>query len=321
MYMKIDTHQHYWAYAAADFPWISADMPTLQQDCAPADVAPALQVAGVDAVLAVQARSCAAETDYLLGLARTNPKIVGVVGWTDLCAAKVHETLDTYAGQPRLKGFRHILQDEPELSSLICNPDFNRGLKALQARRLVYDVLVFEHQIMAVVDFCARHDAHWLVLDHVGKPGIRDWPRSQRPSLYQGTLLGGSANSGMQAGDRSNTSSRWQASLRALAGMPHVVCKLSGLVTETDWASGAGLSPDDSETILACFDRALELFGPDRILYGSDWPVCQLAAPYAVVHGLAQRWANSRLTRDEQHAFWCGNAQRCYNLEPTPANP
>ena len=289
--MKIDTHQHYWAYTAEHFPWISADMPALQKDCVPADVAPALQAAGVDAVLAVQARSMAAETDYLLALAQSNPRIVGVVGWTDLCAPDVADTLDGYGGQALLKGMRHILQDEPDLPSLIRSPAFSRGVRALQQRGLVYDVLVFERQMSAVVDFCARHNTHWLVLDHVGKPAIREW---QGP----------------------HASNRWLASLRALASMPHVVCKLSGLVTETDWARSTALSPQDASTIQECFDRALELFGPHRILYGSDWPVCQLATPYEAVHGLAQRWANSRLTRHEQDAFWGGNAQRCYGLQP-----
>ena len=288
--MKIDSHQHYWRYDADDFPWISDSMPALQQDCAPRDVAPALQAADVDAVLAVQARSCAAETDYLLGLAQANPQIVGVVGWTDLCAPSVGEALDRYADQPLLKGMRHILQDEADLGALVRQPGFGQGLKALQQRGLVYDVLVFDRQMSAVLELCGRHTAHWLVLDHVGKPCIRDW--ASKPEVP----------------------SRWLASLRALAAMPHVVCKLSGLVTEADWAGGHGLQPQDSKTMLECFDRALELFGPNRILYGSDWPVCQLAAPYEAVHGLAQRWANSRLTAREQNAFWSGTAQRVYGL-------
>jgi L-fuconolactonase len=293
--MKIDTHQHYWHYVAEDFPWISAGMPALQKDCVPGDVLPAQQAAGVDAVVAVQARSCADETDFLLGLAHTYPQIVGVVGWTDLCAPNVHEALDRYAGQSLLKGFRHILQDEPALPAFLRNPDFSCGVKAVQQRGLVYDVLVFDRQMSSVVDFCARHNGHWLVLDHVGKPCIRDWTT------------------------RAEVPSRWLASLRALAAMPHVVCKLSGLVTEADWVGGNGLQSQDAKTMLECFDRALEVFGPNRILYGSDWPVCQLAAPYEAVHGLAQRWANTRLTAQEQNAFWSGNAQRCYDLKPSAA--
>lgn len=288
--MKIDSHQHYWHYVAQDFPWISADMPALQQDCQPTDVLPALHSAGVDAVLAVQARSRADETGYLLGLAKVHPQIVGVVGWTDLCAAEVSDTLDAYANQPLLKGFRHILQDEPQLGAFMRQPAFSRGVKAVQARGLVYDVLVFDWQISAVVDFCARHNRHWLVLDHVGKPCVKDWlTKAEVPS-------------------------RWLASLRALAAMPHVMCKLSGLVTEGHWAAAQGVQAQDDRIMLACFDRALELFGPNRILFGSDWPVCQLAAQYEAVHGLAQRWASSRLSRTEQDAFWSANAQRCYGL-------
>jgi L-fuconolactonase len=245
---------------------------------------------GVDAVVAVQARSSADETDYLLELALTHPQIVGVVGWTDLCATHVRDTLDGYSDQPLLKGFRHILQDEAQLPALMRNPHFSCGVTALQQRRLVYDVLVFDHQVSSVLDFCARHDDYWLVLDHVGKPCIRDWDG-------QNEVL-----------------ARWLAGLRAMASMPHVVCKLSGLVTEANWAGGNGHTPEGEKVMLQCFDRALELFGPERVMYGSDWPVCQLAAPYAVVHGLAQRWANSRLTSTQQDAFWSGNAVRCYGL-------
>lgn len=294
--MKVDSHQHYWRYAAEDFPWINDGMPALQKDCGPGEVLPALHSAGVDWVVAVQARSCADETDYLLGLAESRPQIAGVVGWTDLCAADVSARLDRYANQTLLKGFRHILQDEPQLPALLGNADFSRGVKAVQQRGLVYDVLVFDWQIPAVVDFCARHNHHWLVLDHVGKPCIRDW-------LNKAEVPG-----------------RWLAGMRALASMPHVVCKLSGLVTESDWTAGNGVLAQDARIMLDCFDRALELFGPNRILYGSDWPVCQLAAPYEAVHGLAQRWAHTRLTAREQNAFWSGNAVRCYDLKlPTAA--
>lgn len=289
--MKIDTHQHYWRYQPQDFPWISEGMPALRRDCLPPDIAPGLAAAGVDAVVAVQARSCEQETDDLLALARAHTHIVGVVGWTDLTAPTVDDALDRHAGNPLLKGYRHILQDEPQLGAVLANPDFGRGVKALQQRGLVYDVLVFDHQMSAVVQFCARHNNHWLVLDHLGKPAIREWHTSKV------------------------VPSRWLANMRDLASMPHVVCKLSGLVTETPWATSNGVSPEHNKAMLECFDRALELFGPQRILFGSDWPVCQLAAPYEAVHGLARRWANTRLTSREQEAFWSGNAQRVYALQ------
>lgn len=292
--MKIDTHQHYWRYAEQDFPWINAGMPALQQDCLPDAIWPTLQADGVDAVIAVQARSCANETDYLLSLAQANPQIIGVVGWTDLCAPNIAETLSDYTNQALLKGFRHILQDESDLSALLGNTDFNRGVIALQQRSLVYEVLVFDRQLSSVIDFCAKHSQHWLVLDHAGKPCIRDWL------------------------NKTQVSSTWLANMRSLAAMSHMLCKLSGLVTETDWSNNKGLNPQEIKIILECFDRALELFGPDRILYGSDWPVCQLASSYDVVHGLAQHWADTRLSAQEQKAFWSGNAMRCYALNLAP---
>lgn len=294
--MKIDTHQHFWHYDAQAYGWIRDDMPALQQDRLPQDVWPAMQATGVDAVVAVQARSSAQETAFLLELAQVHPQILGVVGWTDLCAPQVAEALDAYADQPLLKGFRHVLQDEPQLQALLRNPDFHRGLQALQARGLVYDVLVYDHQLSAVLEFCGHHDEHHLVLDHLGKPCIRDWARPEVPS-------------------------RWLACMRALAAMPHVLCKLSGLVTEAHISPGNAVPAQDAKIMLECFDRALELFGPHRLLYGSDWPVCQLAAPYSAVHSLAQRWANTRLTRQEQDAFWGGNAQRCYRLHARAAAP
>ena len=151
---------------------------------------------------------------------------------------------------------------------------------------------MFDHQLPDVADFCARHDAHWLVLDHVGKPALRDWGRA-----------------GEQAAQR------WGQALRALAALPHVMCKLSGAVTETDWPGRQGLAPQDTQNILSCFDQALSAFGPQRLMYGSDWPVCQLSSSYDVVHGLAQQWAQSRLNTHEQDAFWRGNAMRCYGLD------
>lgn len=288
--MKIDTHQHYWRYRAEEFPWISAAMPALQRDCLPADCAQALRAAGVDAVVAVQARTLVEETDFLLQLATDNPQVVGVVGWADLAAADLEQQLDAWCAHPAFKGLRHILQDEPDVAAWVTAPAIHRGVQALQKRKLVYDVLVFGHQLPAVTAFCARHDAHWLVLDHVGKPAVRHW--RQDPSV----------------------SEAWRTQISALAALPHVVCKLSGLVTETDWGLQGGVVPDDVQPIWACFDQALEAFGPQRLMFGSDWPVCQLASPYDAVHGLAAQWAQSRLSAQEQEAFWSGNATRCYGL-------
>jgi L-fuconolactonase len=295
--MKIDTHQHYWRYRAQEFPWISEAMPLLQRDCLPADGEVAMGAAGIDAVVAVQARTLVDETDFLLQLADHNPKVVGVVGWADLHASDLEPQLQRWGQHPAFKGLRHILQDEVDVSAWVNAPAVNRSMQVLQQHKLVYDVLVFEHQMPSVFDFCARHDAHWLVLDHVGKPALRDW------------------------GPGRERARPWVDNLRQLATLPHVMCKLSGLVTETNWQQGQSLSLADAQAIWACFDQALEAFGPQRLMYGSDWPVCQLSSSYDAVHGLAQTWAQTALTISEQEAFWSGNAQRCYNLAvPTRAS-
>jgi L-fuconolactonase len=293
--MKIDTHQHFWRYSAPEFPWISEAMPVLRRDCLPPDNAAAMGVAGVDAVVAVQARTLAAETDFLLRLADHHPEeVLGVVGWADLGTADLEPQLQAWCAHPAFKGLRHILQDEADAWAWVQASAHQRGLRVLQQHQRVYDVLVFEHQLPAAVALCARHDAHWLVLDHMGKPALRDWGDDGAPAA-----------------------SRWRDGLRELAAMPHVMCKLSGAVTETDWPQHHGLTRQDARHILACFDQALEAFGPQRLMFGSDWPVCQLSSPYEVVHGLADQWARSRLSATEQEAFWSGNALRCYDLHPS----
>lgn len=288
--MKIDTHQHFWHFEPLDFPWISEDMPILRRHQRPADSRPGMDACGVLGVIALQARCGPEETDYLLDLAANHPHILGVVGWTDLTSPTLEADLAHWQGQEKLKGFRHLLQDEPDLAAVIRNPAFNQGIACLQRRQLVYDVLVFAHQLPMVLNFCASHDQHALVLDHVCKPSIGHWqkdPESRR---------------------------QWTRDLMQLARLPHVSCKLSGLVTETDWQHQDEPSAIDIQSIEQCFDVALEAFGPGRLMFGSDWPVCQLAADYQAVHAMAQSWAASRLDSQEQKAFWGGNAVRIYGL-------
>jgi L-fuconolactonase len=288
--MKIDTHQHFWHFEPQDFPWISEDMPILRRHQGPVDSRTGMDTCGVLGVIAVQARCCPEETDFLLDLAASHPHILGVVGWTDLASATLEADLARWHGQAKLRGFRHLLQDEPDLAAVISNPAFNQGIACLQRRQLVCDVLVFAHQLPTVINFCARHDQHALVLDHVGKPAIRDWqkyPESRR---------------------------QWTQDLQQLARLPHVSCKLSGLVTEADWQHQDDPSAIDIQSIEQCFDVVLEAFGPGRMMFGSDWPVCQLAADYQAVHAIAQSWAASRLDSQEQQAFWGANAVRIYGL-------
>ena len=188
MMQKIDSHQHYWRYQPAAFPWIAPHMAVLAQDRSPADCP--MQSSGITGSIAVQARTEAAETDFLLDLAAHHPSILGVVGWADLTSPRLVAQLDRWTQQPKLCGFRHILQDEPDVAQVVNHTLFRHGVALLQSKKLTYDVLVFAHQMPLVIDFCAAHDAHWLVLDHLGKPPLTRpgemaaWARSSDRRIF-----------------------------------------------------------------------------------------------------------------------------------------
>ena len=247
MSARIDAHQHFWRYRAEDHPWMDAGMGVLRRDWLPGDLRPLLDACGIDACIAVQARADEAENDFLLGLADEHPWIAAVIGWVDLFADDAGERLALHKRHPRFAGVRHLLQDDPDIAATLADPRFNRGVRQVQQQGLVYEVLVRgAGQLAATPAFCARHDQHFLVLDHLGKPAI-----------------GGGADNA------------WRDALRERAAMPHVLCKLSGLVTEV---VGSGV---DDAVLRRYLDTALELFGPRRLLFGSDWPVCLLRAEYA----------------------------------------
>lgn len=277
--MRIDAHQHFWRYSANEYPWIGDGMDVLRRDWLPQDLRPLLDAHAIDACIAVQARADMAETDFLLQLAREHDWIAAVVGWVDLRADDLDARLAHWHGQSKLVGFRHLLQGDPDVGATLASPAFNRGVAMMQARAQVFEVLVRgADQLAATPGFCARHDRHWLVLDHLGKPEI-----------------GGADDD------------RWQVALHELAVMPHVLCKLSGLVTEV-------VTPDIDEAVLQRYlDTALELFGSHRLLFGSDWPVCLLRASYSRVWRIIDDWA--RAVDDNTKAqLWGGNAARCYGL-------
>lgn len=283
--VRIDSHQHFWRYRAADYPWIGPGMGVLARDYLPDELWPQMHAQALGASIAVQARAGHDETAFLLDLARDDARIAAVVGWEDLGASALADRVAEWRS-PKLRGFRHQVQDEADVGAFVADPAFNRGVAWLQANGYVYDVLVFERQLPDVRAFCARHDAHWLVLDHVGKPALAEFERDD-------TAL-----------------ARWRASLRELGALPHVACKLSGLVTEADWRRG--LRGQDIRHIEQCLDAALNAFGPQRLMFGSDWPVCLLAASYDEVASLVERWAESRLSAAERGALWGGTAARCY---------
>ncbi|MBM2767716.1 amidohydrolase family protein [Burkholderia anthina] len=283
--VRIDSHQHFWRYRAADYPWIGQGMGVLARDYLPDMLWPQMHAQALGASIAVQARAGRDETAFLLDLARDDAHIAAVVGWEDLAAPGLAERIAEWRS-PKLRGFRHQVQDEADVAAFVEDPAFNRGVAWLQANGYVYDVLVFERQLRDVRAFCARHDAHWLVLDHAGKPALAGFERDDTALV------------------------RWRAGLRELGALPHVVCKLSGLVTETDWRRG--LRANDIRHIEQCLDAALDAFGPQRLMFGSDWPVCLLAASYDEVASLVERWAEARLSAAERGALWGGTAARCY---------
>ena len=288
---RIDAHQHFWRYQAADYPWIGPGMELLAQDRLPAELHPLLGTEGLDASIAVQARAGREETTFLLQLAATDARIAGVVGWEDIAAPDLADQVQAHVaqwGRGKLMGFRHQIQDETDVTAFVAQPGFGRGVDWLQQQAYVYDVLVFERQMPEVAEFCARHDRHWLVLDHLGKPALREF------------------------GQDGEAHARWRQALRALGAMRHVVCKLSGLVTEADWQRG--LCEKDFQHIVSCLDTALEVFGPQRLMFGSDWPVCLLAASYARVAAVVRDWAATRLSAAEQAQLWGGTAARVYGL-------
>jgi L-fuconolactonase len=273
--MIIDAHQHFWQYDPERDTWMTD--PAIQKDFLPADLAPILEANGVQGCVAVQADQSEAETGFLLQLAAENSFIKGVVGWADLRSANVEERLAHFSQYPLLKGFRHIVQGEPEKDFLL-REDFCRGIAALKPYGFTYDILVYPHQLPAAVAFAKKFPEHRLVLDHLAKPDFET-----------GELKG------------------WEPHIRALAAMPNVYCKLSGMVTEADLQHW---QPEDFTPFL---DVALEAFGPARLMFGSDWPVCLLAADYPQVKGIVTNYIAS-LSDAEQAQIMGGNAAAFYKL-------
>lgn len=284
---RIDAHQHFWRYRSEDYPWIGEGMDLLAQDRLPYQFQPLLEAQGLHASIAVQARAGREETAFLLELARRDRRIAGIIGWEDIASPALAENVERW-GRGKLVGFRHQIQDEADPTAFLAQPQFNRGMRWLQERRYVYDVLAQANQLAAVRPFCRRHDGHWLVLNHLGQPELREFRKNK------------------------GAFERWRDELSALAAMPHVSCKISGLLTQADWLRG--LSPRDYEHVLRCLDTALELFGPQRLMFGSDWPMCLLAASYSKVVSFARDWAQSRLSDSEQEALWGGASYRIYGL-------
>ncbi len=274
--MILDTHVHFWDYNPVRDAWIDETMVALRRDFTPADLRKACHGLQVEGFVAVQADPSVAETEFLMGLASAHPEIKGVVGWLNLCSPILGEHLELYTLNPALKGLRHIVQAEPP--GFMDRPDFRRGLAALQSHGLTYDILIYAPQLEEASRLVRDFPGQAFVLDHLGKPNIRE-------GGYQ----------------------QWKAGLELLAAAPNCCCKLSGLVTEARWE---GWTADDLRPYL---ETTLELFGPRRLLYGSDWPVCRLAASYAAVLDLVLDFIKT-LTATEQRQILWENAHSFYRL-------
>jgi L-fucono-1,5-lactonase len=270
----LDSHQHFWQYDAGRYGWIDDSMPALRRDFLPADLAPLMQVNGVDGTIAVQARQDCEETAWLLELAAAHPFIRGVVGWVDLRGPDADGLVQRLADTPRLVGLRHVVQAEPD--GFLHRSDFRRGMAAVERCDLVYDILIYARQLPEAIRFASSFSRQRFVLDHLGKPDVR----------------GG----GLQ---------EWQRRLQELAALPHVWCKLSGLVTEADWRAWT------ADELRPYLDTALDAFGPSRVMIGSDWPVCTLAASYAQVLALV-RDAIAEYSADEQAQILGKTAEDVY---------
>lgn len=275
--MIIDAHQHFWVFDPVRDAWITEEMSVIRKDFLPADLAPVLEANGVDGCVAVQADQSETETAFLLQLAAENAFVKGVVGWADLRSEHIDERLEHFAQFPLLKGFRHIVQGEADPEFLL-REDFCRGIKALAKHDFTYDILIYPHQLPAAVQFVRKFPDQRLVIDHLAKPYIK-----------KGALKG------------------WEEQMRAIAEHGHVFCKLSGMVTEADIRTW---KPEDFTPYL---DVALEAFGAERLMFGSDWPVCLLAADYPEVKKIVTDHI-AQLSTGEQAQIMGGNATTFYKL-------
>ena len=282
--MNIDSHQHFWSYSAAEYPWIGDGMERLARNYLPGDLGPVAASAGVGGTVAVQARQTLEETRWLLDLAEHHPLIRGVVGWVDLRSVDVESQLQEFSSRRAFVGVRHVVQDEPDPRFLL-GEEFVAGLKQLRPHGLTYDLLLYPPQLPAAVELVASLPEQPFVLDHLAKPRVKTWAK---------------------LADRHS----WQRDIEALARHENVCCKLSGLVTEAAWRQWR---PAD---FAAYLDIALATFGPERLMFGSDWPVCLLAADYAEVAGIVRDFCDT-LSAADQTAIWGGTATRFYDLETT----
>lgn len=274
--MTIDSHQHFWFYTPERDTWITDDMAVIQRDFLPADLEPILKANGIDGCVAVQADQSEAETTLLVGLANAYDFVKGVVGWVDLRATNLYEKLETYTQYEEIKGFRHVAQAEPD--DFLMRPEVIRGIRQLTAFDFAYDILIYPSQLKAALHLVREVPDVKFVIDHLAKPYIRK-----------------------------QEITRWSNWINELAKQPNVSCKVSGMVTEADWQNWS------KKDFFPYLDVVFEQFGPDRLMFGSDWPVCLLAADYTQVKTLVEDYVAPWGEEVRQKVFG-GNAVEFYGL-------
>jgi L-fuconolactonase len=275
--MRIDAHQHFWHYNPREYGWIDPSWNVLRRDYLPADLLPELSMEKFDGSIAVQARQNLEETRWLLKLAGENDHIRGVVGWVDLCSPEIEVQLQEFCIHPKFCGVRHVIHDEPD-DHFMLREDFRNGIHCLGEFRIPYEILIFPKHLQNATMLVQEFPKQIFILDHIGKPEIR------HKKLYP-----------------------WDEGIKQLAAFPNVYCKLSGMVTEAKWNGWRG---DDFEPYLK---TVFDAFGPERLLIGSDWPVCLLAASYSGAIQLVKNFL-SRLSIAEQELVLGGNAARVYRI-------
>jgi L-fuconolactonase len=274
--MRIDSHQHFWKYDVVLNSWIMDDMQIIRRDFLPEDLLTPLIGNAIDGCVAIQADQSEKETDFLLTLADENYFVKGIVGWVDLCAENVGERLQFYANNPNFKGVRYILQGQ--VPEFMLQKSFQYGISQLRHYNLTYDILIYPHQLAESIKLVNQFPEQAFVLDHLAKPYIR-----------KGKIAD------------------WKKDMEALAKHQNVCCKLSGMVTEADWKNWK------ASDIRPYMDVVLDVFGANRIMYGSDWPVCLLAGDYGQVLDLVQSYVNE-LSQPEQEAVMGNTAKAFYML-------
>lgn len=275
--MKIDAHQHFWKYNSNEYGWIDDSMGILRRDFLPDDLIVELEQIGFSGSIAVQARQTLEETRWLLTLADQNKFIKGVVGWVDLCSPVIEEQLEEFSKHSKLVGIRHVVQDEPD-DQFMLRDDFLHGISLLKKYNLVYDILIFPKHLPVAIEMVKMFPEQTFVLDHIAKPAIK------------GKKI-----------------SPWKEDISELAAYPNVSCKISGMVTEADWKNWK------NEDFHPYLDTIFSVFSTDRLLIGSDWPVCTVAGSYRSVIGIVLDYIKN-FNKEERDHILGRNARLIYNL-------